>query len=165
MKQVKFILFLSFVICYSCQMDNTLSKEEARQAILGKWVLVSTGEREDNLTMVDCVYDGMCGSYIEYLPEGIREDFHATGHIQGIDSSLPPPYGIGGIIYQYHYSIDDNYLKLMLNEGEIDVVTDCYKFTFYDKNKKLRITRQHELTDDRLYWHVYKPTILLYERY
>ena len=127
-----------FSVCYSCQMDGGLSVEEAQKAIIGKWVWVSYGMYENDILPIQYDYKG---SYVEYSSNGTSQTF-TTGYVSGILSSESPPNGIGGVFgpIQY-YTIDSDYLKVMTTEEGIEGITFCYKYSFFDNNKKLKLTR------------------------
>ena len=137
MRQVKFIIFLFSLLFLSCKMDSGLSEEKAKEAILGKWQLVSYGMKESD--MIDA--EGENGNYTEYFSDSTTRSF-VMGYFPQIPSSKPPPAGIGGTFTPtYYYTIDAHYLKVMTTSNGIDGDIVCYKFFFYDNNKKLRLTR------------------------
>jgi hypothetical protein len=113
---------------------NTMSEENARKAILGKWELVSYGEEEDCMVIAE----GLQGSYTEYLPDGTLREF-MLGNFPGMPESEPSPAGIVGAFGPLcNYTIEESSLTVIrLSTG----VSDCYKYKFYDNNKKLRLTR------------------------
>jgi hypothetical protein len=133
MKKIEIILALFILGLVSCQMDSGLSNEEAQKAILGKWELVSYGEKENDMTMAENV----TGNYREFLPDGTWRDF-LKGYVMRPDGMSGPEGDFG---HTHYYTIDANYLKFMTSKGGIDGYTDCYKYTFYDKNRKLRLIK------------------------
>jgi hypothetical protein len=120
MKKIKlcfsYILFLITLSCSNNEMNNLDHKD--KEAILGKWELVSYGMYEDGMIEP---YDND-GSYVEYLRDG-RTKTVSMGYL------LPLNY----------YSFKDNYLIVKPVDGV--GTPNYYKYKFNDNNKTLHLTR------------------------
>jgi len=161
MKQNKFILFFFVFGCIACQMDSGLSPEEAQKAILGKWEMVSYGEDENDMV------SNYSRGYTEYLSDGTLRSF-AFGNFPGgkLEDDPEPERTDGGYGPIQFYTIDGDYLKIMQSKGGLDGWMDCFKYTFYDNNKMLRLTRYPLIQRDKSgnFYHIFITNIIIYKK-